>query len=468
MFSDEMLFGVPDALASEQANEEFFADWQSELAKPSPSLLMVLYRGVRRDVVLSGCFLLASTFAQLLQPLLLQQIIEFFHKYRDGNSVTLGDGLFLALLMGMVDVVRVVTLQRNWHVLMKSYLWVFKVLSALIYRKALHLSNESRMQHTTGELVSYQGVDVENVAFSIIYIHQVWDYPLRIIVILSLLYRTIGWSCFVGIALFVLGTCMGTLVLARVKKHVAVLFKKRDQRMRVISEAMSSMKGITLYSWQDAFLRKVDEIRNTKELNTLRKLAVSSGIMALVSSLTTVFIGFATFATYEIFDGTSHGPLTSQLIFVLLSLFLLIREPIAEGMTVISVFINAHRSYSRIRDLALSEEVGSDTSRYAENTSESSRNDVLVSVKNGSFKWLSAEEPTLKNISIECKRDQLVALIGRVGSGKSSLVSAVLGDMIKSEGTAEVQGTIAYAPQQAWIMNATLRDNILFGHKYDQ
>ncbi|KAJ2862053.1 hypothetical protein GGI22_002293, partial [Coemansia erecta] len=103
MFSDEMLFGVPDSLASEKANEDFFADWQSELAKPLPSLLMVLYRGVRRDVVLSGCLLLASTSAQLLQPLLLQQVIEFFHKYRNGNSVTLGDGLFLALFMGMVD-----------------------------------------------------------------------------------------------------------------------------------------------------------------------------------------------------------------------------------------------------------------------------------------------------------------------------------------------------------------------------
>ncbi|KAJ1773697.1 hypothetical protein IW140_000336 [Coemansia sp. RSA 1813] len=472
MFSEELLLNMPESQSNEQTNEDFFADWQHELAKPSsPSLMAVLCRGTRREVLLSGCFLLVSTVAQLSQPLILQQIIEFFHKYRSDTGVTLTDGLFLALFMGVVEAVRAVTYQRYWHVLMKSYLWLLKVLSALIYRKVLHLSNESRAQHTIGELVSYQSVDVEKVATSINYVHCIWDYPLRIIVILVLLYSTIGWCCFAGIALFVLGTYFGTLALRRVKAHVAVLFEKRDQRMRVISEAVASMKGIKLYSWQDAFFRKVDAIRNEKELNALRKLTVSSRMLALVSSLTTVFIGFATFATYEILDGTSHGPLTSQLIFVLLSLFFLIREPITEGMVVISVFINAHRSYSRIKTMALSKEIGSGTAnpkKYADAPSLStSSSDVLVSVKNGSFKWLSTEEPTLKNINIECRRNELAAVIGCVGSGKSSLVSAVLGDLVKSEGAVKVQGTVAYVPQQAWIMNATLRDNILFGNKYD-
>ncbi|KAJ2821040.1 hypothetical protein GGI24_004321, partial [Coemansia furcata] len=86
---------------------------------------------------------------------------------------------------------------------------------------------------------------------------------------------------------------------------------------------------------------------------------------------------------------------------------------------------------------------------------------------NGEFKWLIAEAPTLKNIDIECKRNQLVAVIGRVGAGKSSLVSAILGDMVKIAGSVTVRGSLAYVPQQAWIMNATLRDNILFGHQFD-
>ncbi|KAJ2820688.1 hypothetical protein IWW50_004958, partial [Coemansia erecta] len=99
---------------------------------------------------------------------------------------------------------------------------------------------------------------------------------------------------------------------------------------------------------------------------------------------------------------------------------------------------------------------------------DTSSDDVLVSIDNGTFKWLSTDEPTLRNVSIQCKRDELVAVIGKVGAGKSSLVSAMLGDMIKCDGSVRIRGNIAYMPQQAWIMNATLRDNILFGNRFDQ
>ncbi|KAJ1726216.1 hypothetical protein LPJ61_005341, partial [Coemansia biformis] len=105
---------------------------------------------------------------------------------------------------------------------------------------------------------------------------------------------------------------------------------------------------------------------------------------------------------------------------------------------------------------------------YDRDSPTASTSDVLVSVNSGTFKWLSSYEPVLQDISIQCKRDDLVAVIGRVGAGKSSLVSAILGDMLKFSGTVSACGTYAMVPQQAWIMNATLRNNILFGSRFDQ
>ncbi|KAJ2784706.1 hypothetical protein GGI15_002181 [Coemansia interrupta] len=94
--------------------------------------------------------------------------------------------------------------------------------------------------------------------------------------------------------------------------------------------------------------------------------------------------------------------------------------------------------------------------------------DVLVDIQNASFKWLSTDEiSTINNVSLQCKRSKLIAVIGRVGSGKSSLASAILGNMIKTSGDAIIRGSVAYVPQQPWIINATLRDNILFGHELD-
>lgn len=88
-------------------------------------------------------------------------------------------------------------------------------------------------------------------------------------------------------------------------------------------------------------------------------------------------------------------------------------------------------------------------------------------IENGVFSWEPAEKLTLKNINLQVKQGQLIAVVGSVGSGKSSLISAVLGDMEKISGRVNVKGSVAYVPQQPWIQNATLRENILFGKVFD-
>ena len=89
-------------------------------------------------------------------------------------------------------------------------------------------------------------------------------------------------------------------------------------------------------------------------------------------------------------------------------------------------------------------------------------------MEKGSFSWGKDEEPILKNINMSVKHGQLVAVVGQVGAGKTSLISALLGEMEKVNGTINTYGRISYVPQQAWIQNCTLRDNILFGRSYEQ
>ncbi|KAJ2359931.1 hypothetical protein IW150_007647, partial [Coemansia sp. RSA 2607] len=171
-------------------------------------------------------------------------------------------------------------------------------------------------------------------------------------------------------------------------------------------------------------------------------------------------------------DNKSHGPLTPQLVFVALTLFNMLRFPLSHGPMVIPALLEAMVSSGRICDFLTSGEIdfkAIDHEPYDRNLPDTSADDLLVSVADGTFRWLSTDEqPTLADINIECKRSELVAVIGKVGSGKSSLTSAILGDMVKSSGTVLIRGNVAYVPQQPWIMNATLRDNILFGHRLDQ
>lgn len=90
-----------------------------------------------------------------------------------------------------------------------------------------------------------------------------------------------------------------------------------------------------------------------------------------------------------------------------------------------------------------------------------------VLIEDGAFSW-GDDEVCIKNINLIAKKGSLVALVGAVGCGKSSVISAILGEMDKLKGNVNTVGKIAYVPQQAWIRNCTLQDNIIFGLPFDK
>lgn len=115
---------------------------------------------------------------------------------------------------------------------------------------------------------------------------------------------------------------------------------------------------------------------------------------------------------------------------------------------------------NRINKFMNSEEI--DPENVTNNTSE-----YALSITDGTFTW-GGESTTLKNINLKVKKGNLTAVVGSVGCGKTSLISVLLGEMEKINGKVNVDGRVAYVPQQAWIQNATLKDNILFGTPYEE
>lgn len=100
-------------------------------------------------------------------------------------------------------------------------------------------------------------------------------------------------------------------------------------------------------------------------------------------------------------------------------------------------------------------------------TSTKDSDDSSVKVDNADFAWENdSTEPNLQDLNMNVKKGSLIAVVGKVGSGKSSLLSALLGEMEKLRGYVGVRGQVAYVPQQAWIQNMSLRDNITFGRNY--
>ncbi|KAJ1949706.1 hypothetical protein FBU59_001024 [Linderina macrospora] len=421
--------------------------------------------------LLGGLYKLIKDLVSFLNPILLSRLIGFVGTYNTPNAEPVENGYFYAISMFIVASIQALAFQQHWVKTQKVNCMIKTSYTTAIYRKALALSNDARQKYSVGEIVTHMSVDSQRVAdFSSNFSHHLWSSPLQIILALVLLYRTLGWSIFAGVFAMIISIPTSAQISKRMRNQNKLLMGFRDRRMKIMDEILSGIKIIKLYAWESSFIRRVNHIRESLELATIRKYGIIQAGFSFIVTLVPFAVSFSTFGLYALADGKSHGPLTPQLVFVALTLFNMLRFPLSHGPMVIPGLLECMVSHRRIFNFLTAEEIdftSISSEPYCRESPSSSNDDVLVSVKNGTFKWLMTEQPSLKDINIECRRDELLAVIGRVGAGKSSLVSAILGDMLKENGTVSVSGKVAYVPQQAWIMNATLKENILFGHKYE-
>ena len=170
-------------------------------------------------------------------------------------------------------------------------------------------------------------------------------------------------------------------------------------------------------------------------------------------------MALASFVTFVLVD--DENVLTPEIAFVSLALFNILRFPLAMFPMMIALVMQAWVSITRMNKFLNAEEIDPDnvTHKPSEN---------VLHIDNGDFTWGSSEGMVLKKINLDVKKNTLVAVVGPVGCGKSSLISALLGEMEKKSGSVNTYGSLAFVPQQAWIQNSTLRDNILFGKSYNK
>ncbi|KAJ1735865.1 hypothetical protein LPJ61_000309 [Coemansia biformis] len=454
------------------ATAEFQRNWQAELKRPNPSLFRATARTYWMAWALAGFYKLVKDLVAFLNPILLARLIGFVSTYNTANAEPIENGYFYSVAMFVVASVQTLAFQQHWSQNQRVNCLMKISYTTAIYRKALVLSNDARQQYNVGGIVTHMSVDSQRVAdFTANFAHHLWSSPLQIILALFLLYKTLGWTAFAGVVTMLVSIPTSARLSRSMRAFNKLLMGYRDQRMKVMDEVLSGIKIIKLYAWESSFIRRINDIRIRLELATVRKYGVVQALFSFVTTLLPFVVSFATFGLYSLADNVSHGPLTPQLVFVSLTLFNMLRFPLSFGPMVVPALLESMVSSRRICDFLTADEIdlaAIDHEQYDRDAPNTGPGDVLVSVDSGTFKWLSTDEPVLRDISIQCKRDELVAVIGRVGAGKSSLASAVLGDMIKCSGAVDIRGSIAYVPQQAWIMNATLRNNILFGNRFDQ
>jgi ABC-type multidrug transport system fused ATPase/permease subunit len=437
--------------------------WEEELDKKKPSLWIALFKAFGGPYVRGSIIKSASDVLAFVQPQLLRYLIAFIDSYRRPDPQPVIKGVAIALAMFFVSVCQTSFLHQYFQRAFDTGMRVKSSLTALIYSKALRLSSEGRATKTTGDIVNHMAVDQQRLADLTQFGTQLISAPFQIVLCMLSLYQLVGPSMFAGVGVMILMIPLNGVIARMMKKLQIKQMKNKDSRTRLMTEILNNIKSIKLYAWNTAFMNKLSHIRNDLELNTLRKIGATQSIANFTWQSTPFLVSCSTFTVFVL---TSDKPLTTEIVFPALTLFNLLTFPLSILPMVITSVIESSVAVQRLVDYFTAEELQTESVIFQDPVEHTG--DESVRVRDASWTWnRHSGVPVLENIDLSARKGELSCIVGRVGAGKSSLLQALLGELWKNRGEVVVRGRVAYVAQAPWVMNASVRENIVFGHRWD-
>lgn len=432
--------------------------------QPKNNVTLVLLKIFWVNLLFAASLKLMQDSLQFLTPMVLKKLLQFMSS--DGPE---WHGTLYALLLLIIPTIQSLILANYFYHMQVLGIQVKTMLIGFIYRKALLLSGSSRMQSTSGEIVNLMAVDSQRFQELLMYGNLWWSAPYQIFLSILLLYRELGWSVFAGVACMALVLPANAFIASCIKRFQIKLMKTKDERVKQVNEILGGIKVIKLYAWENSFISSLFGFRS-KELQCLKQILNLDSVQTFLWQCSPFVVACVTFAVYVYSDPSNV--LDAEKAFVSISLFNLLKFPLTMLPMLVTNIILTIVSARRLNKFLNNDEIV----RYV------TRNDELeaVAIEGGTLSWSQdaevegGENPDkkaiLRDINLHIKPNSFVAIIGQVASGKSSLLAAILGEMHRIAGRFNVRKglDIAYVPQQAWIQNMTVRDNILFGSRFNE
>lgn len=306
-----------------------------------------------------------------------------------------------------------------------------------------------------GKVLNIIRGDVYEVAQRFWEIQDIVTTPLGIIVAGWLIWKILGPSCFLAI----LAVFLAQVVTAYLTKYQIYWTTKRkaarDERLQVSSQYIEVIRHLRWYGWQSSWLEKVFEVRQ-KELWIRIRLQIWFIIINVVNAISVMMFPVIALATYTLLDGHE---LRIDIIFPALQIFNMMTTRLRDIPPLINTLTNAYVASTRIQTFMVEPEKEVNTEPIDDTSA--------VILQNCSFCWPEATSPVLSNIDLTIE-EGLTVVTGKVGSGKTALLQALLGEMDRKSGSVKIPiKSIGYCAQTPWLQSMSLRDNILFFSPYD-
>jgi len=452
-------------------------------------LVKVLWKLAAPTFVPAGFIELVYVISRVAVPIAMRELLLVLEA--NPNQGVIQEGLPFGIVIFLAAIVAAFCQHREVHLTTKSGIVLRSALISIIYEHCLRLSSAGKAGLTPGEVTNLVATDTQKLFEVTLEGHLLWSCPLFIAIVTVLLWLVMGPELIVGV--FVL---IGFVPI--VKKIISTMLKTRkaravlaDERINIITAMLEGIRVTKLNHYESKALERVGNVRK-KEMKLLRKELMMWGWTMVCAVCSPLLATAASFTFYALIrDDHVIAPSSA---FTVLLLFSILRFPINLGARLVGKLAQALDSAKRISDF-LQRETQSSERGYLENGNSDNINTddrrPMVRLVKATFDTGSEGPQTeavspvnkrmddgsstlesgfaVKDVTLRVDKSQLCAIVGRVGSGKSTLVQGVLGELDATpESTVSTHGTIGYASQIPFVLNTTLRTNILFGLDYDK
>ncbi|XP_067681975.1 ATP-binding cassette sub-family C member 10-like [Haliotis asinina] len=446
----------------------------------SDSLFRALNSAFGVEYYLLGILKLLADGLGFAGPILLNLLVSYIDNKKEPeyHGYIYAAGLMISTFLGTVC-----STQFDYN----SQAVAYKIRCAVIttvYKKALSISSVTMSKFNTGQIVNFMSTDTDRIVNFCPSFHAFWSLPFQIGVSLYLLHQQVGLAFLAGLAFAIILIPINRKLAIKIGELSNTMMEQKDARVKLMNEILYGIRVVKFYSWEEHFLKRIQTIRDG-ELKSLKGRKYLDAFCVYFWATTPVLISILTFSTYSLMG----NKLTAAKVFTSLSLFLMLIGPLNAFPWVVNGLMEAWVSMKRVQAFFKLEELDMDK-YYSHSTA---LHGPLMEVNNGSFSWQNVSETQssdqspdqsseqssssitantlkLRDINLNIDKGQFVGVIGKVGSGKSSLFSALLAEMKKDGGSVTVENLsdgFALVAQEPWIQHATVKENILFGKKYE-